>query len=123
MSVKPYLLAVEDDPISQFAIMEMLKHYFDITCVNNGRECLDSIKNRQPDILLLDVNMPVLNGYETCKILRADKQYKDLPIIMLSAMSTEKEIAAGYEAGCDIYITKPFKQENLISSMQQLFNK
>ena len=79
--------------------------------------------NKKPDMLLLDVNMPVLNGYETCKILRADPVYKSLPIIILSALIKEKEITAGYTAGCDLYITKPFKEDELISKISQLLDK
>ena len=80
MTRKYYLLVVDDDPISQFAMSEMLKQQFEIHCVDNGQQCIESIMNKKPDMLLLDVNMPVLNGYETCKILRADPVYKSLPI-------------------------------------------
>lgn len=123
MTKKYYLLVVDDDPISQFAISEMLKQQFEIHCVDNGQQCLESIRNKKPDMLLLDVNMPVLNGYDTCKILRADPAYKNLPIIILSALIKKKEITAGYKAGCDLYITKPFQQDELISKMSPLLDK
>ncbi len=123
MTKKYYLLVVDDDPISQFVISEMLKQQFEIHCVDNGQQCIESIRNKKPDLLLLDVNMPVLNGYETCKILRADSAYQNLPIIILSALIKEKEITAGYTAGCDLYITKPFKQDELITKISQLLDK
>ncbi len=82
MTKKYYLLVVDDDDhISQFAISEMLKQQFEIHCVDNGQQCLESVRNKKHDMLLLDVNMPVLNGYHTCKILRTEPAYKNLPII------------------------------------------
>ena len=120
MPEKKYILIAEDDPISQFAISEMLKQEFNIHCVENGQQCLDSIQQKTPDILLLDINMPVLNGYETIKALRSQTQFHHLPIIIISALCKEKEITAGFAAGCDGYITKPFKQSDLLLKIKNL---
>ncbi|MFK5985663.1 MAG: response regulator [Pseudomonadota bacterium] len=120
MSNKPYILSVDDEELNQEIITELLKEHFEINVLNNGQQCLDSVLERIPDLILLDVNMPVLNGLETCEILRSNDSHQNIPIIFVSALASPKERLAGYQAGADDYLTKPFDEFELVNKINLL---
>ncbi|MDH5325070.1 MAG: response regulator [Gammaproteobacteria bacterium] len=112
MNPGTYILGVDDEPTNRMILEEIFEEDdVEFKCVTNGSECLELVKNREPNLILLDVNMPELNGLETCKILR--ETHRDIPILFVSALATPEERLAGYEAGGDDYITKPFNEEEL----------
>jgi len=120
MNTRPNLLVVDDEVMNQNIILDLLEDEFEVEFVCNGRECLDSVKQSRPDLILLDVNMPVLNGLDTCKHLRSEREYEDLPIIFISALASAQERLAGYHAGGDDYLTKPFEEEELKAKISLL---
>ena len=109
-----YILAVDDEQLNLNIIDELLSDDYEVHTAIDGVECLKSIEKRIPDLLLLDVGMPKLNGLEVCKKLREQEKYKDLPIIFLSAFAAEEDMIAGINAGADKYISKPFKPIELL---------
>ena len=119
MSTKPYILSVDDEVLNQQIVVDLLEDDYDIGIASNGQECLDSVAERTPKLILLDINMPILNGLETCKILRADNKFKNIPIIFVSALASEKEQINGMEAGSDDYLTKPFNEEELVTMINK----
>jgi len=80
----------------------------------NGEEALEKIKSQHPDLVLLDIMMPRIDGYEVAQRLRADGETAELPIIMLSAKAQEEDIRKGVDVGVDEYITKPFTPDHLV---------
>ncbi|MDH4284763.1 MAG: response regulator, partial [Gallionellaceae bacterium] len=107
------ILLVEDDDFAASITAEALAPSFTVIHVENGQAALDQIAKKTPDLVLLDVSMPGLSGYEVCKRLREDSSLDGLPIIFLSGMVSDEERLAGYEAGGDDYLTKPVVMEEL----------
>ena len=79
-----------------------------VTAVGNGAEALAECRRLKPRLLLLDITMPIMNGLEVCREVRADPELKDLPVILMTARAQASDVQAGMEAGADTYIIKPF---------------
>lgn len=115
-----YILTADDEIVNQMIIEEMLEECCEVACVSNGAQCLQSIDARMPDLLLLDVSMPVMDGFEVCRQLRASDKTRALPIIMLSGHAHNEQIQKGLQAGANKYITKPFTHDELMAGIQEL---
>ena len=113
MKDKAFILCVDDEPINITIMEELLSDNYELESVASGQACLDAIDRRQPDLVLLDVNMPGMDGLETCRTLKSNPATIEVPIIFVSALATEAELMAGYQAGGDDYITKPFSEDIL----------
>jgi len=113
MSSKALILCVDDEPVNLTIMEELLQEKYDLATARSGEGCLQQVAERIPDLILLDVNMPDLDGLETCRRLKVDADSAEIPIIFVSALASHEELMAGYEAGGDDYITKPFSDEIL----------
>jgi two-component system alkaline phosphatase synthesis response regulator PhoP len=89
----------------------------------NGEDALNQARKQNPDLVLLDIMLPKLDGYKVCRLLKFDKRYKHIPILMLSAKTQEKDKIIGMETGADEYITKPFDMDELIGKIKAYLNK
>ena len=120
---KHVILIVDDDTTNLQVIGSFLynKNY-KIILAKSGKDDLKSVENNLPDLILLDIMMPGMNGYEVCKKLKADKQTKDIPIIFLTAKTETKDIIKGFKTGGVDYITKPFIKEELLARIQTHIN-
>ena len=114
-----YILAADDEPMNLMILAELLEEQYELVCVDNGLECLESVRNRQPDLILMDINMPEMDGIEACRQIKLLKETASLPIIMVSALASGSEIEAGLAAGADAYISKPFNEDELLQIIQQ----
>ena len=113
------ILIVDDTPQNtQVLGTILLKRGYRINVARNGRHALDVIEKVLPDIILLDVMMPELNGFETCKILKSSKKTKDIPIIFLTAKTDTEDIVQGFDLGAVDYVTKPFNSTELLMRVQ-----
>ena len=121
MHEKAFILCVDDEPVNITIMEELLADNYELESVASGKACLSAIEHRQPDLVLLDVNMPEMDGLETCAAIRSDPATMDIPIIFVSALATESELMAGYQAGGDDYITKPFSEEILQRKIRIVF--
>jgi len=115
------ILAVDDDPTNLEIIKEALSERFDLRTASTGAEALEIAPEFVPDLILLDIMMPGINGYEVCQRLREDPDFKSTPIIMLTAKTKTEEKIEGMKAGADDYITKPFEIEDLMESIEFFF--
>jgi two-component system phosphate regulon response regulator PhoB len=116
---KETILIVEDDEdIQQLVGYNLAKAGFQVLYAENGEQALASVKRELPDLMVLDIMLPSLNGLEVCKILRKDPHTKALPIIMLTAKGEENDVTAGLDLGADDYITKPFSPKILVSRIK-----
>ena len=110
MTDSAVILCVDDEPINLAIMQELLQDRYDLDTVKSGSGCLAQVVAHRPDLILLDVNMPEMDGLETCRRLKLDPQTADIPVIFVSALASQSELMAGYEAGGDDYITKPFSE-------------
>ncbi len=117
----PKILIIDDEQdlveITQMAL-EFNGH--DVVSANDGAAGLALASTTKPDIILLDVMMPVMNGYEVCEKLKTDPQLKKIPVIMLSAKAQPGDIQTGRDAGADSYMTKPFDSKLLLDTIARL---
>ncbi|MBR1520031.1 MAG: response regulator [Bacteroidaceae bacterium] len=117
------VLIVDDVPLNILLIKKMLSQYtFEIRTANGGQAALDAIKTKKPDLLLLDLMMPGIDGFEVIRRLRADDSTKDLPIIILSALNSEQDISKGFQLGANDFINKPIIMEKLLASVTTQIN-
>ena len=93
---------------------------YNVTVANDGQMALSKVQETKPDIILLDVMMPKMNGYQVCRALRQGNETKDIPIIMLTARAQESDKFWGTEVGTTAYITKPFEMEDLLEKIRLL---
>jgi two-component system sensor histidine kinase/response regulator len=118
MPVGVQILAVDDNPRNLAILQRCLGQEFDLTQAVSGQEALEIATRLRPDVILLDIMMPGLDGYETCRRLRGIPEVAGTKIIMVSAKAMTSERLEGYAAGADDYIVKPFDSDELISKVR-----
>lgn len=111
-----YKILVVDDVMSNVLLLKVLltNEKYNVITANNGCEALEQVKKEMPDLILLDVMMPDLNGFEVARKLKNDPEYHDIPIIFLTALNSTADIVKGFQVGGSDFITKPFNKEELI---------
>jgi len=122
---KHRVLIVEDEP----DIAGLIKHTLersadaDAEIVGSGDAALNAVASRPPDLIILDLNLPVLSGVEVCRILRGRSEGRHVPIIMLTARTTEQDRVSGLELGADDYVTKPFTLRELTARVRAVLRR
>ncbi len=112
----------ESDIVSALTIrLESLG--YEIISAEDGITALEKARSEKPDLILLDVMLPKLDGYKVCRMLKFDEKYKDIPIIIITAKGEELNRRMGMDMGANAYITKPFKPEDLTSKIKELLTK
>ncbi len=111
------ILIVDDNPVNIDFLVELLKEY-DARTVLDGQSALDAIKEEKPDVILLDIVMPNMNGFEVCKTLKKSPATKDIPVIFLSASHATESIVQAFEVGGVDYIAKPYKTQEVLIRIQ-----
>src|SRR5690242_11293462 len=120
--MKAKILIVEDDPHILLGLEEVLKSDgFEVTVCNRGDKAMEAITRHRPDLLVLDVMLPGLSGYDICKLLRAKKI--TTPILMLTAKGQEIDKVVGLDLGADDYVTKPFGVRELLARINALLRR
>jgi CheY-like chemotaxis protein len=118
------VLIVDDVPLNILLVRKMLGLFtFKVKTAANGQQALDMISNEVPDLMLLDLMMPGIDGFEVIRRVRASDDTKDLPIIILSALNSEADIVKGMELGANDFVNKPIIMERLINSVVKQINK
>jgi len=117
------ILIVDDEPNIIFMLSHRLKQSgYEVITAKDGQEAFDVAKKEKPDIIILDLMLPKMNGYTVCGLLKRDTNFSRTPIIMLTARAQSSDKKQGEEAGADAYIKKPFKSEELLNIIEQLTN-
>lgn len=115
------ILVVDDEKELVKAIQIRLERAgYEIIIANDGEEGLEKAKRCKPDLIILDVMLPKMDGYKVCRLLKFDEKYKNIPIIMLTARAHESDAKISAEVGADMYITKPFDHQVVLSNVQRL---
>ncbi|GET39631.1 MULTISPECIES: response regulator [Microseira] len=106
---KKLRILIIDDEESIFEVIEglLLREGYDLTYVSSGKEALNQIEEIQPDVILLDLMMPEMDGLETCQQIKANQRWCHIPIIMVTALSSKEDLARSLEAGADDFLSKP----------------
>lgn len=121
---KTSVLIVDDIPINVTLIEKMLKPFhFVIEKANDGQTALDIVADNKPDLILLDLMMPGMNGYDVIKQLRAKEETRQLPIIVISALNSNEDVVKGYDLGANDFLTKPIIMNRLHTSVITQLNK
>lgn len=116
---KKKILVIDDTELMVRLTTDILtKHGYEVVSANNGVDGIKMVASEKPDLVLLDVVMPGIDGFEVCKLLRKDESNNLIPIIMLTAQGNEEDKLAGLEIGADDYITKPFNPRELVSRVR-----
>jgi len=123
--MNPKKILVVDDEVD---LLETIRFPLEIEGYNvlvayNGEEALNQARKENPDLILLDLMLPKLDGYKVCRLLKFDERYKHIPILMLTAKTQEKDKVLGMETGADEYITKPFEMDYLLKKVKEYLNK
>lgn len=122
--MKPKILVVDDEP----DVLELVEYNlagagFAVITATDGAEALAKIRTHQPELVILDVMMPEMDGTEVCKLLRRDPATADIPIILLTARAGEIDRVLGFELGADDYVTKPFSPRELVLRVKSLLRR
>lgn len=123
MSTTKKILVVDDDPYILMSLeFLMKKNGFEVMVARNGTEALDIVEKQVPDIVLLDIMMPDVDGYAICKHIKSSKKLKEAKVVFMSAKSKETDIRKGYDLGASLYVTKPFSTRQLLKQVQELLD-
>ncbi|MGD0707488.1 MAG: response regulator [Anaerolineaceae bacterium] len=114
------LVAEDEKDIRDLVVFALRFAGYDLVSASNGEEAVQMAREEMPDLILLDVRMPRMSGYDACKILKADKMTESIPIIFLTAKGQETEIRAGLAAGAAEYLLKPFALDDLTQKVKEL---
>jgi serine phosphatase RsbU (regulator of sigma subunit) len=121
MRTPPLILIVDDNPANVDILqMRLAAHNYEIITATDGEEGLATAREKQPDLILLDIMMPKMDGIEVCRHLKADPSLPFMPIIMVSAKADSKDVVAGLEAGGDEYLTKPVDHAALVARVKSM---
>ena len=113
------VLVIDDQPGNVFLLMDRLnREGYSVITAYDGEEGIKKAKNERPDLILMDIMMPGIDGFSACKILSQDKMTKNIPIIMLTALNSSEDIKKGFEVGAYDYIKKPFNKEELLARVK-----
>ncbi len=123
MSKKSILVVEDEEDIQQLVSYNLVRAGFDVDCADTGEEALQMVRERQPDLVLLDLMLPGVDGSEVCRALRLDETTREIPIIMLTAKGEDDDVVAGLDLGADDYVTKPFSPGILVSRIKAVLRR
>ncbi|MEV0481028.1 MULTISPECIES: response regulator transcription factor [Streptomyces] len=119
-----HVMVAEDDVDQAELIRRYLEHEgHAVTVTGDGRSALESMRRRLPDLLVLDVMMPGVDGLDVCRVVRADSALAHLPVLLLTARSSEDDLLLGLDLGADDYMTKPFSPRELMARIRSLMRR
>jgi DNA-binding response OmpR family regulator len=118
------IIIVDDEPGIVIPLQFLMEQQgYNVMAAERGEDALDLIYQYEPDLVLLDIMLPGIDGYEVCEIIRLNPNYRNVKIIFLTAKGREEEIAKGLALGADAYITKPFSNAELVAKVKEILEK
>jgi DNA-binding response OmpR family regulator len=118
---QPVILAVDDDPaILRIIESQLTRHEFVVRTASSGEDALRILKELTPAVLILDVMMEGISGYDVCHVVKLDKRLQGVPVIFLTSRGTPQDYKTGHDLGAVVYMTKPLKVEKLLNMVQML---
>lgn len=120
---KKKIVVADDEPFILSALQDTLSEQYNVYTAANGKTAIEEVRNVNPDLIILDIMMPEMDGLEACKILKRDKNTSTIPIILLTAKGQITDIEKGFKSGADAYVVKPFSPARLIEKVEEIFEK
>jgi DNA-binding response OmpR family regulator len=117
------LIADDDEDILQLVAFRLERSGYTVVRATNGEEALQAAREHVPDLAVLDVRMPKLDGYEVTRAIRADEATRHVPVILLTAKVQDGDVQQGFDAGADDYVRKPFSPQELRSRVQAILGR
>jgi DNA-binding response OmpR family regulator len=118
--MKYRILVIEDDPHIAKILQVTLEHEgFEVLVAGDGQEGLKVAREEKPDLMLVDLMLPKIDGFKVCRLLKFDRKYKDIPVIILSARSEASDRELGRQVGAEFFMAKPFEPEVLIAKVRE----
>jgi CheY-like chemotaxis protein len=114
------LIAEDERDIRDLVTFTLQFAGYEVVSASNGSEAVEIARDEMPDLIMMDVRMPVMTGYEACRLLKEDGPTQHIPIVFLSAKGQEQEVQSGMDAGAVDYILKPFSPENLTRRVEEI---
>jgi len=114
-------ILVVDDELDMLMVIKLRLEAsgFDVITATDGLEGLNAARKDNPDLIVLDIMLPKMNGYKVARFLKFDEEYRKIPIVMLTALGGEEDRNTGIETGADAYLTKPFETEQLLKTVRK----
>ncbi len=123
LETNPRILVVDDYPaLVTITRHKLLKNGYDVITAQNGQDAWELVQTKYPDLVISDVEMPVMDGYELCKTIKSDPNYRKIPVILVTSRIQTSSLMKGIEAGADNYLTKPYDDDTLFSKVHELLN-
>lgn len=123
MAQKKILLVDDEVDFVEVLRVRLENNNYEVIVAYDGEEGLEKAEREAPDLIILDIMLPKISGFDVCRKLKVDENFKNIPVIMLSAKFQANDIKFGMAMGADAYITKPFEPDVLIGKMQELLKK
>ena len=113
------ILVVEDQEDNRQILRDLLDAHYAVTEAENGEEALAAVAKERPDLILMDIQMPIMDGYEATRRIKADPALRSIPIMVVTSYALSGDEAKGREAGCDAYVTKPYSPRQLLTKIRE----
>ncbi len=120
MGKKKILLVEDESVLLNMVKMRLEANNYEVISAFDGQEGLEKARKERPDLIILDLMLPKLDGYKVCRMLKFDEKYKKIPIIIFTARAQQSDEEMGFEVGADAYITKPFEPQMLLAKIKEL---
>ena len=118
------ILIVEDQEDNRQILRDLLTSAdYEMSEAENGQEALDAVAKQKPDLILMDIQLPVMDGYEATRRLKGNPAYKDIPIIVVTSYALSGDEGKARDAGCDAYVTKPYSPRQLLAKIREFLPK
>ena len=119
MSKNKILIVEDEESLLKLESILLTSKGYDVKGVSTGQEALDALEEEKPDLVLLDIMLPEIDGFEVCRRIKSSPDTKNIPVIMLTAKKSREDMERGEKVGADWYITKPFKSAMVIKTIQR----
>lgn len=123
MAKKKILIVEDEESLLKLESILLTSKGYEVRGVANGRAALDAVAEEQPDLVLLDIMLPEIDGFEVCQRIKENAATAHIPVVMLTAKKSREDMARGEKVGADWYITKPFKSTMVIETIQRFLNR
>ncbi len=120
---KKIVLAEDESHIARLITFKLEREGYEVIWADDGEKALNSIKSSKPDLIILDIMMPVMDGYEVLEKVKEEEQLKAIPVIMLTAKGQEQDILKGFNSGIEDYIVKPFRPAELVARIRNVLKE
>lgn len=122
MTKKKILVADDESDLLYAVTLQLETNGFEVLSATDGQQALEKARKGNPDLIILDLMLPKIDGFKVCRMLRLDTRYKDIPIILFSARAQESDKKAGQEVGANAYVVKPFEPKVLLGKINELLH-